>query len=129
MRFEHIAVWVRDLEVMKGFYTGYFGMDCSDKYVNSRKQYSSYFLSFGQERTRLEIMHRPDIAEYAGKKGLCNGLAHIAISVGSKVKVDELTEQIREDGYQVVGEPRTTGDGYYESVVTDPEGNYVEITE
>lgn len=26
------------------------------------------------------------------------------------------------------GEPRTTGDGYYESVVLDPEGNYLEIS-
>jgi lactoylglutathione lyase len=31
-------------------------------------------------------------------------------------------------GIQVIGEPRTTGDGYYESVVLDPEGNRVEIT-
>jgi lactoylglutathione lyase len=28
----------------------------------------------------------------------------------------------------VVGEPRTTGDGYYESVVLDPDGNRVELT-
>ena len=24
--------------------------------------------------------------------------------------------------------PRTTGDGYYECAIADPEGNYVEIT-
>ena len=28
----------------------------------------------------------------------------------------------------IEGEPRTTGDGYYESVVLDPEGNRIEIT-
>lgn len=59
---------------------------------------------------------------------MTNGLAHISISVGSKEKVDDLTEIVRHDGFSVVGEPRTTGDGYYESVVADPEGNYVEIT-
>ena len=53
----------------------------------------------------------------------------ISISVGSKEMVDELTGKIRQDGNTVTGEPRTTGDGYYESVVLDPEGNYVEITE
>lgn len=44
-------------------------------------------------------------------------------------KVDELTEQLRLDGHKVFAEPRTTGDGYYESVILDPEGNHIEITE
>jgi lactoylglutathione lyase len=57
-----------------------------------------------------------------------SGLIHFAVSVGSKEKVDSLTEQLRKDGYAIVGEPRTTGDGYYESVVLDPEGNRIEIT-
>ena len=56
------------------------------------------------------------------------GLTHFALSVGSKQRVDELTEALRRDGYSIVGEPRTTGDGYYESVVLDPEGNRIEIT-
>jgi lactoylglutathione lyase len=42
--------------------------------------------------------------------------------------VDTLTERLRADGYRVVGEPRTTGDGYYESVVLDLDGNRIEIT-
>ena len=56
------------------------------------------------------------------------GLIHFAISVGSKEKVDALTHQLKSDGYEIVGEPRTTGDGYYESVVLDPDGNRIEIT-
>ena len=44
--------------------------------------------------------------------------------VGARV-----THQLRAAGYPVVSEPRTTGDGYYESCVLDPEGNRVEITE
>jgi lactoylglutathione lyase len=35
---------------------------------------------------------------------------------------------LRADGYRVLDGPRTTGDGYYESVVLDPDGNRVEIT-
>jgi lactoylglutathione lyase len=127
MKFEHIAVWVKDLELVTDFYMKYFGMSCGNKYTNSKKQYSSYFLSFKGQPTRIEIMHRPDIRKFMGHKGMTNGLAHISISVGSKDKVDELTEIIRNDGYEVIGEPRTTGDGYYESVVLDPEGNYVEL--
>lgn len=128
MKFEHIAVWVKNLELEKNFYLKYFEMHCSDIYVNAKKQYSSYFLSFAGQATRIEIMHRPDIPDFSGIKGKTNGLAHISISVGSREKVDELTETIRRDGYTVSGEPRTTGDGYYESVILDPEGNYVELT-
>nr|WP_299798963.1 VOC family protein [uncultured Maribacter sp.] len=50
------------------------------------------------------------------------------MSVGSKKQVNVLTEKLREDGFTIAGEPRTTGDGYYESVVLDPEGNQIEIT-
>jgi lactoylglutathione lyase len=32
------------------------------------------------------------------------------------------------DGYKCVSDPRRTGDGYFESVVLDPEGNRVEIS-
>ena len=74
-------------------------------------------------------MHRPDISEHPGNKGLTKGFAHMAISVGSKENVDRITESIRAAGFAVTGEPRTTGDGYYESVIQDPEGNLIEITE
>ena len=128
MGIEHLAIWVRDIEKMKDFYTRFFNMNCNDKYFNEKKQFSSYFLSF-EGGARIEIMHRPDISEQAAKAGTFFGLTHFAISVGSREHVDELTESIRKAGYQVTGEPRTTGDGYYESVVADPEGNLVEITD
>jgi len=57
-----------------------------------------------------------------------SGLIHFAVSVGSEGAVNTLTEQLRKDGITIVGEPRTTGDGYYESAVLDPEGNRIEIT-
>lgn len=56
------------------------------------------------------------------------GYIHIAFSVGSRQKVDNLTEQLRTDGYQVISGPRTTGDGYYESCFIGLEGNQIEIT-
>jgi lactoylglutathione lyase len=55
------------------------------------------------------------------------GLAHFALSVGSERRVDELTQRLAHDGYPVLDGPRRTGDGYYESVVLDPDGNRVEI--
>ena len=56
------------------------------------------------------------------------GFTHLSFSVGSKEEVDRLTQQMSSDGISIVGQPRTTGDGYYESVVLDPEGNRIEIT-
>ena len=129
MRIEHLAIWTEDLETAKDFYVKYFGMTCGDKYVNTKKNFSSYFLSFKNSTTRIELMHRPDIISFDGKKGITNGLTHFAISVGSKALVDTITERLRQDNFTIESEPRTTGDGYYESVVLDTEGNLVEITE
>ena len=56
------------------------------------------------------------------------GYIHLAFRVGSKEKVEELTQRLRKDGYQVLSGPRTTGDGYYESCVVGVEGNQIEIT-
>lgn len=129
MRITHIAIWANDLETLKHFYTEYFGMEHGGKYHNPQKQFSSYFLRFKGEATAIEIMHRPDIRPCNDKKGNVNGLTHFAISVGNPKAVDQLTERLRADGFSIVGEPRTTGDGFYESIVEDPEGNWVEITE
>ncbi|MEM8927428.1 MAG: VOC family protein [Bacteroidota bacterium] len=127
MKIEHLAIWVNDLEDTKKFYEAYFGGQSGEKYHNPNKSFTSYFISF-QSGPRLELMHRPDISKrlQEGKESM--GFTHLAMSVGSKEKVDELTHQLKDDGYVVVGEPRTTGDGYYESVVLDPEGNRLEIT-
>ncbi|MDR2232291.1 MAG: VOC family protein [Tannerella sp.] len=127
MKIEHIALWVKDLEAMKEFYCTYFKAISNDKYVNERTGFSSYFLSFGDGKTRIELMNRADISQTA-EKNRTFGFAHFAFSVGSKEAVDTLTERLRTAGYVIAGEPRTTGDGCYESVVLDPEGNLVEIT-
>ncbi|ANF49887.1 glyoxalase [Chryseobacterium glaciei] len=127
MKIEHIAIWVRDLEKMKEFYQKYFGATSNEKYHNPVKNFESYFLSF-ENGSRLEIMTRPDIQEgnnsYDAQKF---GIVHLAFSTGSNEKVDAITETLRNDGYEIVGEPRTSGDGYYESVILDPENNIVEI--
>ena len=110
-------------------YVNYFGMKFNKRYTNTDKNYSSYFLSFEEASSRIELMHRPDIKDSTGKQSVSFGLTHFSISVGSKKRVDDLTRKLRTDGYKIVGEPRTTGDGYYESVIEDCEGNWVEITE
>lgn len=126
MKIEHVAVWVNDMEKMKSFYTRYFHATAGDKYINPVKKFESYFLSF-EDGCRLELMHAPGVKDRDQQQPHI-GIAHLAISVGSKENVNQMTEQLRHDGVVIAGEPRTTGDGYYESVVLDPEGNRIEIT-
>ncbi len=127
MRIEHLAIWTYNLEGLRNFYMHYFDASSTEIYFNHSKEFRSYFLLFDGD-CRLEIMEMPNIAKSKNDPAKhCTGLAHLAIKVGSKTEVDRLTETIRNDGFQVVGEPRTTGDGYYESVILDPDGNRVEI--
>lgn len=125
MKIEHIAIWVKDINKICEFYRKYFGGVVHPIYHNPAKQFTSRFVTF-ESGARLEIMNRPDIEPSSSLEHL--GYAHLSFSVGSKEEVDRLTRQMSDDGIQVVGQPRTTGDGYYESVVLDPEGNRVEIT-
>ena len=125
MHIAHIGIWVKDLESCKKFYTKYFACTPSALYHNPKTGFKSYFLKFNNGAS-LEIMSKSDISAMKPTPSL--GLAHISISLGSKEKVDELTEIFRKDGYKIVSEPRTTGDGYYESVIADVENNLVELT-
>lgn len=128
MKIEHIALWTQDLERLKDFYTHYFGGIPNNKYTNPRHDFSSYFLTFSSG-ARLELMQMPSVPESLNDiEKQFTGYIHMAFSAGSREQVDELTERLRQDGYRVIGDPRTTGDGYYESAVLDPDGNRVEIT-
>lgn len=129
MRITHIAIWTNNLENLKNFYLKYFNGKSNQKYKNIKKGFESYFISF-DDGAKLELMNRFDISE---EKNEVNkeyvGICHFAISVGSRGMVKELTEVLKKDGYLVIGEPRITGDGFYESLVLDPDKNRIEITE
>jgi len=113
-RIEHVALWTHDL--------------AGDGYRNAAKDFDSCFLDF-DGGARLEIMRSGwlDLAD-AAAGAQRRGLTHLAICVGSEDEVNALTKRLAEDGYQVLDGPRRTGDGCYESVVHDPDGNRVEVT-
>jgi lactoylglutathione lyase len=119
----HVALRVNDLEQMKSFYCDTFHARAGNKYFNTETKFSSYFLRF-PSGARLEIIHQ----ESTQKLQTATQWGHLAISIGSKSGVDKLTETFKQRGTPVLSEPRFTGDGYYESVIADPEGNRVEIT-
>ena len=128
MRIEHIAIWCKDLELMKNFYVKYFQAIPNHKYQNPSKKFASYFLRF-EDGARLELMQMESVPE--SKNDIYvqfTGLIHFAVSLGSKEMVDSLTLKLQQDGYTIIDGARTTGDDYYESVLLDPEQNRIELT-
>ena len=126
MKIEHVALYVHDLEGARTFFMKYLGAKSNDGYHNPRTDFRSYFLSF-DGGARLELMNKPGMTDLP--KALARtGYAHIAFSVGSKEKVDALTAELKAADYEVIGVPRTTGDGYYESCILAIEQNQIEIT-
>ena len=127
MIIEHIAMYVTDLESARDFFVKYLGGRSNDGYHNKTTDFRSYFISF-DGGARLELMNKPGLEDLPKPLGR-TGYAHIAFSVGSKERVDEMTALLKKDGYEVTSDPRTTGDGYYESCIVAFEGNQIEITE
>ncbi len=113
------------MEKARDFFIKYFGGKSNDGYHNKTTDFRSYFISF-DDGSRLEIMTKPNLADTA-KEVNRTGFIHLAFSVGSKEKVDELTARLKNDGYEVLSGPRTTGDGYYESCILGIENNQIEI--
>ena len=126
MKIEHVAMYVNDLDLARDFFTAYLGGVSNEGYHNPKTGFRSYFLRF-EDGARLELMNKPDLTD-AQKPLDRTGYAHIAFSLGSREKVDRLTDQLRQRGFAVVSGPRTTGDGYYESCIVAIEGNQIELT-
>lgn len=129
MKLEHVAIWTRQLELLKEYYVKYFDGVPNEKYENSKKNFESYFLSFGSG-ARLELMCMPVIPENkndrVGDQHL--GIIHLAFCVDSPEQVDLKAEQLKKDGYNILSGPRKTGDGYYEFETLDPDNNRLEVT-
>lgn len=77
LKIEHVALWVKDIEAMKTFYTTYFNAKANEKYHNQAKEFESYFLTF-EGGARLEIMRKTGIDKTQQNDAV--GWAHIAIS-------------------------------------------------
>lgn len=129
MKIEHIAIWTDRLEVLKDYYSLYFGGIAGAMYHNASRQFSSYFITFGTG-ARLELMTAPGIPVNQNDPVSLQhlGMIHMAFEVESKKEVDDMAAKFRSDGLRILDGPRVTGDGYYEFTTCDPDGNRVEVT-
>lgn len=127
-RIEHVALWVDDLDGICAFYRDAFGARIGSRYANPAKGFESRFLSF-DSGARVEVMTTTRLSPIRHPVGAERmGLTHLAISLGTESAVREVTERLKAKGVTVLDGPRRTGDGYYESVILDPEGNRIELT-
>ena len=130
MRVEHVALWTatpEGLERLRDFYCAVFGAAANARYESrNRPGFASYFLAFPGGGARLELMTAPGLAPRPAAEAA--GWAHLALSLGAREAVDAFVARAHAEGVPVVSGPRTTGDGYYEVVVEDPDGNWIEVT-
>lgn len=128
IRIDHVALWARDVDALCAFYEQAFGARVGAPYENIAKGFRSRFLRF-DTGARIEVMSTSTLEPVESAPGAQRmGLTHVALALGSESAVDELTQALRAQGVTVLDGPRRTGDGYYESVVLDPEGNRLELT-
>lgn len=126
MKIAHVALWTRDIDAQVTFWQRYFDGVAGEQYVSrNRPGFVSRFVSLAAGPT-LEIMSLPDLlsAEQASERV---GWAHIALSVGEESRVDQLAQRAQQEGI-LQAAPRWTGDGFYEAIIRDSDGNAIEIT-
>jgi lactoylglutathione lyase len=127
LRLDHVAVWTADLGRLRDFYQRYFAAQVGPLYESAtRPGFTSYFLTFPGGSGRLELMSGPELG--SGSRAPAVGYAHVAMGVGSRPAMDALVDRLRADGVRLLSAPRVTGDGYYEAIIEDPDGNVLEIT-
>jgi lactoylglutathione lyase len=125
MRIDHIAIWTNDLNRLTEFYARHFNCSIGERYENKSRNFTSCFLAF-KDGARLEIMRQIDITGLSESERI--GLAHFAIGFESIDQVDTITRKLEADGIVILSQPRFTGDGYYESIILDPDNNKIELT-
>ena len=128
MKIEHLALWTSDLERLRQFYLAHFDCSSGPKYTNPATGFTSYFLTFPDGGTRLELMTKPGLTSRSPDTPSDGGYAHFALSLGCEELVRSTTDALHKKGVPVRSEPRRTCDGYYESVILDPDGNVIELT-
>jgi lactoylglutathione lyase len=122
----HVALWTRDLKESVTFWRRYFNAEAGDIYQSARRPgFTSCFVTLPGAHAKIELMTAPWIT--GAPEPECVGWDHVAISLGNAAAVDTMAALCDAEGL-LVSRPRTTGDGFYEAVISTPDGMRIEIT-
>lgn len=125
MKIAHMALWTQELERQAHFWVTFFDGEINKKYCSKNNPgFESYFVKIG-EGIAIELMTKPGLTQAVSDNN-ATGWVHLAIAVGGVENVDSMALRAKALGI-LVSSPRTTGDGYYEAVIHDPDGNLIEI--
>ncbi|EML7081189.1 glyoxalase/bleomycin resistance/extradiol dioxygenase family protein [Klebsiella oxytoca] len=125
MKIAHIALWTRQLDQQARFWVAFFDGEINEKYCSQTNPgFESFFVRIGDD-IAIELMTKPGLTALTADNNH-TGWVHLAITVGGTENVDRLAKRAAEQDI-LVSAPRTTGDGYYEAVIKDPDGNLIEI--
>lgn len=109
----HIALRVRDMRAMEGFYRGQLGFE-----VEWRPDPNNLYLALRGDSLAL---HQ---AENIAPRG---ALDHLGIAYLEPRDVDAVCKKLEASGARVLEAPRQHRDGAYSATVADPEGNNVQL--
>ena len=125
MKIAHIALWTRQLEQQARFWVAFFDGEINEKYCSQTNPgFESFFVRIGDD-IAIELMTKPGLTALTADNNH-TGWVHLAITAGGAESVGRLAKRAAEQD-MLVSAPRTTGDGYYEAVIKDPDGNLIEI--
>lgn len=126
MQIAHVALWTKDLDQAAQFWERYFQAQVGPAYHSKRRAgFVSRFASLPGNGGQIELMTLPGVEQ--GSPAEQVGWTHVAISLGNAANVDSLAAACAKDGL-LQSPPRMTGDGFYEAVITMPDGTPIEIT-
>ena len=123
-QFDMIGIFVNDIHKMVAFYKDVLGFEID-------WDGNGPYAEFKHEGIRFSMYERIQLPELLGKNpsfpsGI-NGTFELAIDLPVSADVDREFERVVKAGGQPIYAPRQEPWGMYSSMVSDPEGNIVEI--
>ena len=124
MKLHHVGIEVKDLYAVELFYRKVLGFALRYRYV-SRNTPGLRTVFLERDGVQLELLERPRGDDFLARRAFAPD--HLSLEVAD---VDAEHARLAALGYPgtVVQPPRSTGDGFRELTVRDPEGNSIEIS-
>ena len=125
VKFDMIGLFVKDLPKMVQFYQNIIGLDID-------WDGNGPYAEFKHEGIRFSMYERMKLPDLLGQQPAypsgINGTFELALNVGNPENVDETFQKFISSGAIGIYEPRDEPWNMRSAMISDPEGNLIEIT-